>query len=244
MRTPLPLPASQLASLLALALPNLLASQSRIFRSYLSGPPLCATFRFVARIRCCSLDRSPSSTLRRRQRPSYIHTYSYNICMFRSFALLAFRLMLGCFSPSLHRSLVRIWLRSAGVILPFSIPHIFVPSLATSLLLYVHMYVCVCTACGPFRLAVCISNWHLWQPHFIIPTLFRIMLSLFLLPFCLCRSIPSHPPFSDRENSVCEESGGEAEARKLIIMLAATKAAEILTRLLACVRVDKSKARQ
>jgi len=43
---------------------------------------------------------------------------------------------------------------------------------------------------------------------------------------------------------VCEESGGEAEARKLIIMLAATKAAEILTRLLACVRVDKSKARQ
>jgi len=46
----------------------------------------------------------------------------------------------------------------------------------------------------------------------------------------------THPPFSDRENSVCVESGGKAEARKLIIMLAATKAAEILSTVGLCAR--------
>lgn len=227
-----------------------LASQfTWMFVSYVSASPLCARFRFAARIRCCSpslLWRSLPLQLFAGASGPRTYNYTY-IHIFWSFALHAFRLFpyASFCSLSLRLSLGFIWLRSADVISPFSIPHIFVPSLATSLLLYVHMYVSM------YMRGVCM--YWMWlvpfgRSYFYLASL-AISLYNFQHYFALCcpnSFFPSaysthpthstHPPFSDRENSVCVESGGKAEARKLIIMLAATKAAEILSTVGLCAR--------
>lgn len=97
---------------------------------------------FVAALPLCSGALSLYNSSQAPAALAHTTTHTY-VHIFWSFALHAFRLLpyASFCSLSLRLSLGFIWLRSADVISPFSIPHIFVPSLATSLLLYVHMYV-------------------------------------------------------------------------------------------------------